>query len=411
MLPIWRKLLIVFSFLASLILLRRILSRSKTENINFPGYKDCVKKQKIAFLKTHKCASSSVQNILFRFGLKNHLTFALPSTGNYLGRYVKYSKQMLASTIWDKVGLEYDIFALHTIWNKAEVERTLGPGATFVTIMRDPVDLFESLWGYAALGKYYGTDLETFALAEKKGKLSTRAYRNLGRNQMLWDSGLEASQMNNLTAVQQKIFELDRTFDLVMMADRFDESMILMKDLLCWDYEDVVNFKLNARKESKKVGLSEEARAELKKYLAADYTLYQHFQERFEQRIEEFGRARMNQELRILRTANEKMKAKCGLEVADNDQINGPNKLTGQGMVAYKTAQESDSQCQNFAISEMNFIEHLREIQADRAADRAHEMRLGDISEDHINSAINRLPNLRSGILDIEKLKSIYIHS
>ena len=63
----------------------------------------------------------------------------------------------------------------------------------------------------------------------------------------------------------------------------------------------------------------------------ADYTLYQHFQERFEQRIEEFGRARMNQELRILRTANEKMKAKCGLEVADNDQINGPNKLTGQG--------------------------------------------------------------------------------
>ena len=93
MLPIWRKLLIVFSFLASLILLRRILSRSKTENINFPGYKDCVKKHKIAFLKTHKCASSSVQNILFRFGLKNHLTFALPSTGNYLGRYVKYSKQ------------------------------------------------------------------------------------------------------------------------------------------------------------------------------------------------------------------------------------------------------------------------------------------------------------------------------
>ena len=80
-------------------------------------------------------------------------------------------------------------------------------------------------------------------------------------------------------------------------------------------------------------------------------------------------------------------------------------------MVAYKTAQESDSQCQLFAISEMNFIEHLREIQADRAADRAHEMRLGDISEDHINSAINRLPNLRSGILDIEKLKSIYIHS
>ena len=44
--------------------------------------------------------------------------------------------------------------------------------------------------------------------------------RNLGRNQMLWDSGLEASQMDNLTAVQNKIFEVEQTFDLVMMADR-----------------------------------------------------------------------------------------------------------------------------------------------------------------------------------------------
>ena len=37
---------------------------------------------------------------------------------------------------------------------------------------------------------------------------------------MLWDSGLEASQMDNLTAVQNKIFEVEQTFDLVMMADR-----------------------------------------------------------------------------------------------------------------------------------------------------------------------------------------------
>ena len=37
---------------------------------------------------------------------------------------------------------------------------------------------------------------------------------------MLWDAGLEASQMDNLTAVQNKIFEVEQTFDLVMMADR-----------------------------------------------------------------------------------------------------------------------------------------------------------------------------------------------
>ena len=49
-------------------------------------YGQCSKKTKIAFLKTHKCASSSVQNMLMRFGLENELNFVLPSVGNYLGR-------------------------------------------------------------------------------------------------------------------------------------------------------------------------------------------------------------------------------------------------------------------------------------------------------------------------------------
>merc|ERR1711997_1222081 len=187
--------------------------------------------------------------------------------------------------------------------------------------------------------------------------------------------------------------EVEQTFDLVMMADRFDESMILMKDLLCWDYEDIVNFKLNARKESKKVELSDEARSELRKYLASDYRLYDYFQKIFQQKLNKFGKTRMEQELRILRNANNNMKTKCGL-------------------VAYKTQQESDSQCKNFAISEMNFIEELREIQADRAGEKAQELNLSDdFSEDYINSAIKKLPNIRSGPLDIEKLKAMYIHS
>ena len=49
---------------------------------------------------------------------------------------------------------------------------------------------------------------------------------------MLWDAGLEASQMDNLTAVQNKIFEVEQTFDLVMMADRFERYFIIMKIIL-----------------------------------------------------------------------------------------------------------------------------------------------------------------------------------
>ena len=41
--------------------------------------KQCNKETKIVFLKTHKCASSSLQNIFLRFGEKNNLNFAIPA--------------------------------------------------------------------------------------------------------------------------------------------------------------------------------------------------------------------------------------------------------------------------------------------------------------------------------------------
>ena len=77
--------------------------------------------------------------------------------------------------------------------------------------------------------------------------------------------------------------------------------MILLKDLLCWDYQDVVNFKLNSRKESKKIHLSDEARAALKKYLAADYKLYNYFKSKFEEKLQKFGEHKMSHELSLLR--------------------------------------------------------------------------------------------------------------
>ena len=62
---------------------------------------------------------------------------------------------------------------------------------------------------------------------------------NLGQNQMLWDFGLDHSLLTNESAIRAKIFEIESYFDLVMVAERFDESIILLRDELCWSYRDV----------------------------------------------------------------------------------------------------------------------------------------------------------------------------
>ena len=86
-----RKLLTVITSLMGLTLAFKILQgprhpETKEEVSDRKGHRECAKRTKIAFLKTHKCASSSVQNMLMRFGLENELNFVLPSAGNYLGR-------------------------------------------------------------------------------------------------------------------------------------------------------------------------------------------------------------------------------------------------------------------------------------------------------------------------------------
>ena len=62
--------------------------------------------------------------------------------------------------------------------------------------------------------------------------------------QMLWDAGLPEGDMDNATAVRDKIGQLERRFDLVMIAEQFDQSLVLLRDLMCWHYNDVVNFKV-----------------------------------------------------------------------------------------------------------------------------------------------------------------------
>ena len=50
-------------------------------------------------------------------------------------------------------------------WNYMEVRRML-PNATFITILRDPVDCFESNFVYMGLQQDFGMDINRFAGSE-----------------------------------------------------------------------------------------------------------------------------------------------------------------------------------------------------------------------------------------------------
>ncbi|XP_044030107.1 galactosylceramide sulfotransferase [Siniperca chuatsi] len=275
---------------------------------------ECSPTVNIMFLKTHKTASSTILNILFRFGEKHKLKFAFPDGRNDFF----YPSPFLCSQVKDyRPGDCFNIVCNHMRFDHQEVAKLLPSDAVSITILRDPVDLFESSFHYyhrtvPLTWKISGGSKLAEFLNNPQIFYSPKAFNSFYlKNLLFFDFGFD----NNLEAddprVMTDIHNLSKRFDLVLIAEYFEESLILLKDTLCWTTEDILYFKLNARKSSSVSRLTPELRAKALQWNGADWRLYQHFNATFWARVEEFGRERMKQEVKELRRRNAEMKAIC----------------------------------------------------------------------------------------------------
>ncbi|KAJ6217974.1 hypothetical protein RDWZM_009131 [Blomia tropicalis] len=278
---------------------RQIYQNDAQESASLLG--ECQPKSKIAFIKAHKCASSTIQNIFMRYGYFNERLFILPRKGNYLGHPEKFNRNMVPDP--EKFGANFSILTHHTRLDYDEI-RSLIPDAIFISIIRNPANLFESMFQYYRLQKHWNFNFsdignETFTFPKF---LKTRRFaRRIGVNQMMYDMGFDSKDFDNQEQITQYIQQLDSIFSLVMVSERMDESLILLKDLLCWDYEDVVAFRLNARNVSYKHEMNDLTRKRLSELNNADQQLYDHFVAKFDRQVEQYGRRRMQHDVQRLK--------------------------------------------------------------------------------------------------------------
>lgn len=274
----------------------------------------CSPVRNIMFAKTHKTASSTILNILFRFGEKHKLKFAFPDGRNDFF----YPSPFHCSQVKDyRPGACFNILCNHMRFNHQEVAKLLPPDAVYVTILRNPVELFESSFHYyhrtvPFTWRLNGDNKLADFLNSPQDFYSSDSYNSFYlKNLLFFDFGFD----NNLEAddpqVLKHIDNLSKHFDLVLIAEYFEESLILLKDRLCWTLEDILYFKLNARKSSSVSQLTPELRAKALEWNGADWKLYQHFTAIFWAKIEAYGRDRMRREVQELRRRNAEMKTLC----------------------------------------------------------------------------------------------------
>ena len=129
----------------------------------------------------------------------------------------------------------------------------LGETARYVTIVRDPADTLESHYKYYDWGKQ--TKMNFTAYVNALAKDHKRRKAELGRlNTQIKMLGMTpVRRMEDQEEIDRMILQVDLQFDLVMLQDRFDESLVLLADVLCWDLKDVVTLTLNSRANEMKV--------------------------------------------------------------------------------------------------------------------------------------------------------------
>ena len=267
--------------------------------------------QQVIFAKVHKAASSTLQNILLRFAMARELDVLLPRAQDHINEFgPKIDPRVL---IEHARGQQFNILCNHLVFNAQEVAAYIPSSAFRFGILRDP--LSQALSALQYYTTYYlnpGTTMwsavRKYARDPVKGFLDNphefcnerSAYetqRCTLDNRMSMDLGFDTSRMfqskRNKTKIQEFVSQIERQFDLMLISEYFDESMVLLRRYLHWQMKDIIYLRVNAavaENKSKYVWRRDVQPDTIqlrtfKQWAAVDIALYEHFLPEFLKKI------------------------------------------------------------------------------------------------------------------------------
>ena len=272
----------------------------------------CSKKFNIAFMKTHKTGSSTIASILNRFTDLENISIALPKHNSHMFPLtLPFSRSFVDFSRLK--GNRTNVLNAHMLFNKKEIDEVMYPDYMLITILRDPAKQVRSAYYYFGMEKYYNITakkhFEHFIRNpfEYYGK-NKKIWREevLLRNSMSTDLNFKGFSYNSDNNIKEFIKYLDIVFDFVLITDLFDESLILLKEKMCWSYFDVTyDKKLVNRKVAAAGNLSNTSKAIIyKQWSHLDTLIYEYFAQKLFRAIEKRDKVIFSQKLYNLNVLN-----------------------------------------------------------------------------------------------------------
>jgi len=323
--------------------------------------RNCKPLQKLAFAKTHKTGGSTLQNIFMRYGWARGLTFAIP-VKNWMYSFNEFfTAKQVTNYTWNPQRT-FDMMVFHSLWNGPEVDKVIPKPSKRVTLLRDPVDTFESGYVYMGLENSFKMNINEYAKKIVRDGFPARKPKSwFDKNELLWDLGMQVGKMEGKSDLRDRIMFYENEFDLVLLAERFDESLVVMKDVLCWDTQDIKYLKQNERAaEFKANAVTPETRLILQQWMWSDYQLYNYFNHKLSDQIAEIGAKKVRNDLRALRKENDILHDRCNAHFVDNNSLKGtPMHMAHHMVKAYGISEN----CTYYAIAEPAFYGKIKQQQ------------------------------------------------
>ncbi|XP_071941583.1 galactosylceramide sulfotransferase-like [Antedon mediterranea] len=305
--------------------------------------KQCKPHKNIVFYKTHKCGSSTVQNIFLRFGDKHKLAFALPVQNKFgydhvFSLFFPFQPNMVERLATN----EYNILAHHCVYNKPGFEAIMPSDSLYVTIIREPVSVFKSHFAYFNWGRLfklenYSNPIEEFLNRMEAYDVLPIQFR-FKRNVLFQKFDYKQSITTDIMA-KMAMANMERELDFVMLLEYLDESLILLKNKLCWSFEDILYVTKNVGK--RHFAINESLANRIRKWSRWDVILYDRFNTSFWKQVDEFGWDKMQRELKIFKERQFEFQKTCPIKREIPPMINGNrtslcrNVLRGEMMYTY----------------------------------------------------------------------------
>ena len=342
--------------------------------------KKCKPVENVVFVKTHKTGSSTILNIIQRYTEKQNLSMVLPRlpvANHMLGWPYRFDSKFVFE---HEAGRTYNMFANHARFNKQKVLGIMkDPGRTkFVTILREPMSQLESSAVYFMYNIAYRLPKEnltehflnsTVTNHERYWNISRRprkAMHFLMKNPNAFDLG-HRTWVEDEDSVSEIVGAVKKDIDLVMISDRMLESLVLLKDELCWDLEDVVYFTLNKRPKQQRQRVVDTPRNRdlLKNWNNIDYALFREFNRTLLERIEAGG-DRFRSDVERLRQLNRDLEEKCIDHGVHYDKSQPWFPILGYKLKNTTMGTKYHALCQSLIRPEIEYNNHMRQRQSRR---------------------------------------------